>query len=531
MMQVKALRIAAAAICLMMPLSVGFTGKAFGEDSKPQVQVVAETPAAVPSSEIAPADEESVDPTPVTQPGNVSLDFKDADINNVLRILSLKSKMNIITGPEVQGVVSIRLEDVPWEKALDVVLRTYGYVYERDGNIIRVTTKENLTTEDLITETFILNYTTAKEAEEAVKDVLSERGRIKSVARTNMLVITDIPTNLYKISEVIKNLDKNTPQAYVDSKIIKTQLQKGENLGIAWNPTVSATGASRPTTFPFSADTQTPPTDGSATNYDVFQHFFSYFFPNQGAAGINPNNPQGFPLSTGTSTGNEFKFGKLDFSTFSATLNFLKSRSNTKIVSNPRITVLNNQTAKIKVGTDIALPTFERNETTGSFEISGYSFRETGVVMEVTPHINNADEILVDLKPEVSSQDGYTTFAGSDSASFSQIPNFAITNAQTQVMIRNGETIAIGGLMSDKSAISEKKVPILGEMPLVGKLFRNKEQALGDNNTKSETLFFVTVSIIDTSGEPTKLTVPQKATFQGAGTGSGLKTGLPVEKV
>src|SRR3989338_6036455 len=114
-------------------------------------------------------------PEQVTASGNVSIDFKDADINNVLRILSLKSQVNIVAGPEVQGTITIRLEDVPWQKALDVGLRTYGYVYERDDNIIRVTTKENLSTEDLITETFVLNYTTSQEAEEAVKDILSER--------------------------------------------------------------------------------------------------------------------------------------------------------------------------------------------------------------------------------------------------------------------------------------------------------------------------------------------------------------------
>src|SRR3989338_4511364 len=127
-------------------------------------------------------------------------------------------------------------------------------------------------------------------------------------------------------------------------------------------------------------------------------------------------------------------------------MQFLRTRDNTKIISNPRITVLNNQKARIKVGTDIALPTFERNETTGSFEISGFTYRETGVVMEVTPHINDADEILVDLKPEVSSQSGTTTFSASTTASFTQIPNFSVTNAETQVLIKNGETIAIGGL-------------------------------------------------------------------------------------
>src|SRR3989338_4870977 len=376
--------------------------------------------------------------------GNVSLDFKDADINNVLRILSLKSKVNIVAGPEVQGTVTIRLEDVPWNKALDVVLRTYGYVYEREGNIIRVTTKDNLETEELITETFVLNYTTAEEAEEAIKDVLSERGRVKSVARTNMLIVTDIPTNITKITEVVRKLDKNTPQAYIDAKIVKTAMQEGENLGIQWSPGATISGSKRPSTFPFAND----------KNF-FLEEFFKPVFPtlasNVGtevsAATVTPNsdNLRGFPTIPAASAGTtSFTFGALDFTAFQATLNFLRSRANTKIISNPRITVLNHQTAKVKVGVDVPIPTLERNETSGSFEVSGFSYRETGVVLEVTPHINNADEILVDLKPEVSSQGSLVSFSSGASAStsFDQFPTFNVESAHTQVMIKSGETIA-----------------------------------------------------------------------------------------
>ena len=444
--------------------------------------------------------------------GNVSIDFKDADISNVLRILSLKSGINIVAGPEVQGTVTIRLENVPWEDALNVVLRTYGYVYERAGNIIRVTTKDNLATEELVTETFILNYTTAAEAETSLKDILTERGRIQAVARTNMLVVSDIPTNLHKVRQVIEKLDKSTPQAHIDSKIVKTQLQQGENLGIAWTPSASYTGPNRPTTFPYNAFNK----DGQS---DIFDRALGDFFPatsnpstgavSAAANNFNPFNPRSFPTPVAPATTvPTYTLGTLNMTSFAATLNFLRTRENTRVVSNPRITVLNNQKARIKVGTDIALPQFERNETTGSFEISGFTYRETGVVMDVTPHINEADEILVNLKPEVSAQSGSTTFSSSTSASFTSIPNFAVTNAETQVLIKNGETIAIGGLMTDSSVSTENKVPVLSDIPMVGKIFRSKRRTQGDNNSKVETLFFITVTIVDTEGEPTTLKVP-----------------------
>jgi type II secretory pathway component GspD/PulD (secretin) len=150
----------------------------------------------------------------------------------------------------------------------------------------------------------------------------------------------------------------------------------------------------------------------------------------------------------------------------------LKNRSNTRVVSNPRIVVLNNQSANIQVGNDVPLPTFERNETTGSVEISGFTFREVGVVLNVTPHINSANEILVDLQPEISSRGDSITFG-----TFS-IPSFNVTKAVTQVLIRSGETIAIGGLMTDATTTNESRVPFLGDIPLVGKFFAPNDKRL-----------------------------------------------------
>jgi len=406
--------------------------------------------------------------------GNLTLDFKEAEINTVLRVMSIKSNINIVAGPEVKGTVTIRLENVPWEKALEVVLRTYGYVYERDGNIIRVTTRENLSSEPVVTQTYLMNYTKASEIQEAVKDMLTERGRIKVSERTNSLVITDIPTNLYHVGEIIKRLDKITPQAYIDSKVINTSVGLTENLGIQWNTgnsgnLGSVSGAARPLTFPF--------TTNPKTNQEQASTYLSQFFPVTSTASTVAQN---------TADTRSFPF---------VPLTMLKQRADTKVVSNPRIIVLNNQPAKVQVGQQIPLPTFERNQQTGQVEVTGYSYRDIGVVLNVTPHINSQDEILVDLKPEVSSQGASINFT-----SFS-IPSFNITQAVTQVLIRSGETIAIGGLLTDNTATTENKVPYLGDIPFVGKIFRSKRQD-PVANTKVETLFFVTVTTVNPEGQP-----------------------------
>ena len=179
---------------------------------------------------------------------------------------------------------------------------------------------------------------------------------------------------------------------------------------------------------------------------------------------INDQNKRAFPTQH-SQTNSTFSYGTLDFTSLSAMLQMLQSSSNAKVVSNPRIVVLNNQTASIQVGDQVPLPTYERNETTGSMLVSGFSYRDTGVVLKVTPHINSEQEILVDLSPEVSSKTGDQAFGGDVVA-----PIFNVTQAQTQVLIQSGQTIAIGGLMTDNMTSSENKVPYLGDIPLVGKL-------------------------------------------------------------
>jgi type IV pilus assembly protein PilQ len=434
---------------------------------------------------------------PAQNPDTISLDFKDADINTVLRVMSMKSNVNIVAGPEVKGVVTIRLENVPWQKALEVVLRTYDYVYERDGNIIRVTTRDKMAQEPVATQTVVLNYTKAQEVLDAVKDILSERGRIKTADRTNALVVTDIPSNLYRISTIIKDLDKVTPQAFIDSKVVKTDSGLAENIGIDWSTggesgnLGSLTGSSRPSTFPW-------PSGGKNYENNISQ-VLTQFFPvqNTGAA-VAPNvNNRDFPLAgLVTPTNGTFKYGTIDFSAFSAILQLLKTQSNTRVESNPRIVVLNNQKAKVQVGDQIPIPSYERNSQTGKMEVTGYTFREIGVVLNVTPHINSQEEILVEVEPEVSSRKENVKYGDFEA------PSFAVTTAKTQVLIQSGQTIAIGGLMSDSEVTTQKAVPYLSDIPLFGKIFRSKRQMPGTNNAKVETLFFITVTSVDTQGQP-----------------------------
>lgn len=435
-----------------------------------------------------------------TAPGNVTMDFKSADINNVLRILSYKSGVNIVAGPEVKGLVTIRLTNVPWEKALDVVLRTYGFSYEKVGNIIRVTTIESLKQEELTTEVYSLSYGKAEDVTEAIENMLTERGKTRFDERTNTLVVTDIPTNLYKISQIIEKLDRRTPQIMIEAKVIETSLADDERLGIDWNLQVSLTGARRPSTFPFGRLAE-----------QQFEESLNEFFPVGQSADFDPAggdtggaSQASFPPAGGPeflsvfpfADTSDFSFGALDFSTFSAIMEYLETRSNTDILSHPRITTLDNQEANILVGQIIGIPTYERNSETGQMEITGYEEKQVGVKLNVIPHVNVEGDITVTLKPEISALLRYDTL---DASRGIVAPVFSTREATTQVMIGDGETIMIGGLISKQSIDSVDKVPLLGDIPFIGEALFTKTNKDID---RTEVIIFLTVRLISEKWVP-----------------------------
>ena len=431
-----------------------------------------------------------------TSAGNVTMDFKDADITNVLRILSYKSGINIVAGKDVTGPITIRLTDVAWQKALDVILRTYGYTYEREGNIIRVTTTENLENEELVTEVFSLNYADAKGIPAVIEEMLSSRGSVKFDERANLVIVTDIPTNTYKIKRVIERLDVRTPQVRIDAKIIETTLGDDEKLGIDWTMKVAVSGPKRPTTFPFTDSIKTSGTKWFPkvmTPADIREYTKTTYDDVGNVISTETEQKLWYTLGSGFPAvdAGEFVFGTLDLSQFQAVLELLKSRSNTRIVSNPRIVTLNNQEAKIMVGTKIPIAAYTQDSSTGLWQITGRAEdQEVGITLKVTPHVNPEGNIVVDLHPEISS---IVSWTGPDNA-------WAVTSTReaiTQVMVKNGDTIGIGGLIKENTIDIEKKVPLLGDIPLIGLLFKKKQKTV----EKTDLLIFVTVNIVEL--EPT----------------------------
>lgn len=441
---------------------------------------------------------------------NITLDFKDAEIQSVLRIISYKSGVNIVTTPDIIGNVTIRLVDVPWEQALETITKTCGFGFERlSDKIIMVSTLERLAQqrkslqeaaaiEPLDTQSFVLNFSKAEDVKNSVEKLISPKGKITVESRSNTIIITDIKSNLKLVGDIIKSVDKATPQVMIEARIIETTLGTAEKLGINWTTQVTAAGAKRPTTIPFKRSSD-------ANMFPDVKRQESYSYEpatTTSAAKEVISVTSDFPLIPGLPTtfaefrnlgygsfpmsaASDFSFGTLDFSGFKAVLEVLSSRSDTKILSNPRITTLNNQEAKMLVGTIVPIPIYAYSKESGTQTITGYESLEIGIKLIVTPNINERNYITLSIKPSV---DEITAWTGPNN----ERPIVSTRSAETKVMIRDGQTLAMGGLISEKKIKSRRGIPILKDIPIICFLFSKKE----DTIDRTELLIFITPRIV-----------------------------------
>ncbi|MCD6080029.1 MAG: type IV pilus secretin PilQ [Candidatus Omnitrophica bacterium] len=406
----------------------------------------------------------------VAQNRIVALEIKEAEIRDVLRMLAEQFGLNIVISDRVSGKISVKFTNVSVEEAIDAIVTINGYAYTKKGNVIKVTTPEEVEREAPITRVFVLNNAIAEDLKPSLEKSLSSIGTIEVDKRSNALVVTDVPNSVQTIENLIKQLDKETPQVLIEARIIETILGNSKDLGINWTAKVTATGSKRPHTFPFrkvGPKSFFPENQTETSSDDEDTADFPY--------------PHGFPYATT----DEFSFGTLNFSQFQVVLEALQSSSETKVLSHPRLVTLNNQEAKILVGTRVPIPIYTFNDETGTYEISGYEEEDVGISLEVTPHVSPDNKIKLTLHPEVSSITGYT-------GPNDERPIIDTREASTQVQLRDGETVVIGGLIKQNKIDTVSKVPVLGDLPLLGLVFRHKSKSL----ESTDLLIFVTAKIL-----------------------------------
>jgi len=483
----------------------------------PQAEKVVPTEALVVEEQVEAKPEDQtavVEALPVSQ--NVTLDFKEADIRNVLKIISYKSGVNIITTPEVMGNVTIRLVDVPWENALDVILKTYGFAYEKQGNIITVAPIEKLTTlkkqevelaqvQPTVTEVFNLKYVDAQDAKKALESQLSTRGKITVLemtgssgwefgttemakrkriteerkGRSKTLIISDIPPALDKIREVIEKIDIKPQQILIETKLVEVNRDKLKDMGFEWGTGIAGAESTTITATPTSKDSS-----GQATT-DAGGHMLSalvspsIFGPKQtDITGKRPFN-----------TGLAIAFRKLTGNQFEVMLHALEEDVHTNTLSAPRIMALNNQEATILVGTKYPILKTEESTQTAGYTVSKSLdyYQDIGIQLNVVPQISGEDYINMIVHPAVSSS---STGVGTTSSVY--YPIIETREAETRVLIKDGETIVIGGLLKDIKSKSNMGIPFLSKIPLLGIFFRRDTV----DTAKIDLLIFITAHIV-----------------------------------
>jgi type IV pilus secretin PilQ/predicted competence protein len=382
-----------------------------------------------------------------------AVNFQNANMHSVLSFLADYGGVNIVASPSVDVSVTMSLQDVSWRQALDILLKTYSLTGVEEGGYIRVLPTQEFINEqvliekhksdqaslvDMVTQVIPVKYGTAKDLVKAIKGVLSPRGTIDTDDRTNSLVVRDTPEYIQKVKQLVETLDKETNQIKIAAKLLEIESGSVTELGIDWSM------ISRKSAQLLSEDK----TEGSFTQKTD-----------------NVSDPAG-----------KFTFATVqgDFD-IEGTISALVTSKKGKIIAHPEITTVDNREAFIQMGQKIPIKQFDQ---AGNVVIE---FEEVGTILRVTPHITAQNRILLKLKPERSS---YTFDANG------VIIN--TNNAETNVVVENGQTAVIGGLTTQLEEKSHSGIPILKDIPLLGYLFRYTRREV----TNRDLVIFVTPTIV-----------------------------------
>ncbi len=413
----------------------------------------------------------------------VSFEFKDIEIHNLLRIIAEVSKKNIVVADDVSGKVTIRLRNVPWDQALEYILRSKGLGKEDLGNIVRVAPLKALEEEaklresrkksmqqqeDLVVQLIPVNYATASDMKDRVKDVLSDRGTVTVDARTNVMIVKDVKGSIERARSLVQNLDTQTPQVLIESRIVEANTTFSKQVGVQWGGAAQmAPGTGNPTGLVFPNSVAVRGGSESSSNTGTSN---------------NPNFAVNLPAAVGAGSGGAlgFIFGSAGGAlALNLRLSALENQGTVKTISAPKVTTLDNSPARISQG--ISIP-FSQTSASGV----NTSFIEARLLLDVTPHITQDGSILMNIKAENNQPDPSSTGANGQ-------PAIQRKEANTQVLVKDGDTTVIGGIYVRRGSSSSSMVPFFGRIPLLGFFFRNHTEA----DTRQELLIFITPRIIN----------------------------------
>ncbi len=459
----------------------------------------------------------------------VTFNFQDVPVRTVLQLIAEESNLNVVASDSVQGNVTLRLVNVPWDQALDIVLRAKGMDKRRDGSVIWVAPQAELAKfeqekedariaienrEDLVTDYVQINYHSATQIFKALTEAkgiggggggsggggsssqeesgfLSSRGRIVADERTNTLMISDIPKKIARMRELINVIDRPVDQVLIESRIVIATDTFARELGAKFG-----ISGSRDNVY-FSGDlesnrlTRESQVTTAATNANAVRDWIA-----GGSVGPAP-----VPVASGITRGLNWDLpvastsnpGSLALSILNAgylldvELSAMQEESRGEVISNPRVVTTNQREALIKQGKEIGYVTISGGGAAGGAQTPNVQFKEVVLELKVTPTITDDNRVFLNMAVKKDEVQRYITLAG-----YGEIPEINRREVNTAVLVEDGQTVVIGGVyeFTDRSSVS--KVPFLGDVPFLGNLFKKR----GRNKDKAELLVFVTPKVL-----------------------------------
>jgi type IV pilus assembly protein PilQ len=413
----------------------------------------------------------------------ITLDFHDIEIRNLLRLIADVSKKNIVVADDVAGKVTVSLRNVPWDQALDLVLKAKGLGKEEMGNVIRIAkfdqiAKEQLARADaekarlplvpLKVRIIPVNFARASDMAGRIKDVLSERGSVSTDERTNVLIVKDVQEALVRAEGLVRNLDTEIPQVLIEARIVEANSNFNKQIGVQWGgqgALSQATGNPTGLVFPNNVIGTGGIVGGTG-----------------GGVASTPNYAVSLPAAVGEGSG-----GALGLMLGSAggafnlnlRLSALENTGVSKTVSAPKISTIDNKEATI--GQGVSIP-FSQTSASGV----NTTFIEAKLELKVTPHVSADGSILLKIKATNNQPNPQLTGANGQ-------PSISKREAETEVLVKDGETTVIGGIYTRTTANRRAEVPFLGKIPILGFFFRNTS----DQDDHTELLIFITPRILN----------------------------------
>ncbi|HRG95027.1 MAG TPA: type IV pilus secretin PilQ [Polyangiaceae bacterium] len=421
----------------------------------------------------------------------IDLDLKDADIHNILRLLADVGRVNIVTADDVSGSVTIRMRNVPWDQALDVVLQAKGLGMVRSGNLIRVAplaalqkerelrlaaAKQEYELTPLETRLIPVSYARADEIQARAKDLLSPRGSIAVDERTNVLIARDISGGLDNIEQLVRALDTQTPQVLIEARIVEATSRYQRDIGIQWGGDATfseATGNPTGIAFPSSVGVAGGNYDGQSPTQGLS--------PTQ-AVVDNPNYAVNLPAAVGTGQGGALgiSLGSINNAfNLGVRLSAAEASGLLRIVSSPRILTLDNREARINQGTLIPFAQLSAQGVQTTFQ-------EAKLQLLVRPHVTADGSVSMHVKINRDEPDFNQTSARGD-------PTILKREAETDLLVMDGHTAVIGGIYTRNTGRNLDQVPFFGDIPILGVLFQRRRAS----DTRNELVIFLTPRIVN----------------------------------